>query len=328
MVALRVLVLITQAIRERDRKKPEEGKKSPAAKVADPLAEAVRESLAERGIGDAVLASGQWPRIRADLTELSAAGVDVRQFLREATPFLERVDAERATATAGNANTAGQQVTRDPYAAPAEETPTREATERRTLGEWFAGLRRRTMDPEASRAARLDQHGISPQQHTQLVIMTCATLADESRATSLVMARGWPDVAARMVKAHEAGRDPRSALAAVPERIAQAKAAGIELTSVEAASGLLRDAERARSQPTKQAAPGRAEGTTRAAGQGRAAGAAPGQAPPQSRSAAAAAKSTTVAPGTAPAPRKTASGARRPKPTGAPQQGQGRRRGQ
>uniref|UniRef100_UPI003F4933BD hypothetical protein n=1 Tax=unclassified Streptomyces TaxID=2593676 RepID=UPI003F4933BD len=357
-VALQVLVMAAQALREHHQREAAGANARPApapAPAAQPQPEAkpaqtpaqrqdanpqhekyvvvVRETVQPAAVADAMVNASQWPKLAEELRKLEAAGVDVSAFLKDAAPVIARIDADlRAGATAPGVSVAA---TTAPYNPWATVNPDR-AEQAKPVGEriaefvkkavqaiknaWQKVTGRKSEQVLGDRSQDLKRHGISPQVNTRLVVAAREALADESALAQLVTSREWPSIAGQMKQLQEAGHNPREALAGIPARIQQAAAAGISLTPAEAARGLL--TEQAKT-PVPVPAPATAPAVPATAASAKPAPA-PAAAAAPARATAATAKSTTTAPGTTPAPGpQAAPTAATPRPA-APSQTRGR----
>lgn len=265
-IALQALVLLARAAANRSANAP--------AKAADPelarYAQAIRETIRPEALAEAVLNSPQWPQLAAELRTLERAGVDVREFLKDAAPLVARIDADvRAAAPHPGVNVPPHAMQpRDPWAPPpGEQRPQREGPGlpsrvaesvrrgadrvRESVQRWRNGGD--PAGPAEAMGRELDRAGITPQQNARLTIAAREAISDEALLGKLVTSRQWPAVAAEMTRLQQAGRDPREALAGVPERIQQAARAGITLGAAEAAQGLLTEQAKTPAAPTEGA---------------------------------------------------------------------------
>lgn len=339
-VALQVLVMAAQALREQQQREAAAAP-SPAAQqtaapapqpapdpVRDRYAQMVRETVQPAAVAEAMVGARQWPQLAEELRKLEGAGIDVRQFLMDAAPVIERIDADLRAGSPMPGVTVSAAATnpRDPWAPPLEEK-----RDGPTLGErvkewvkkvveafketWKKVTGRGKPSALGDRSKDLAQHGISPQENTRFVVTAREALADETVLGQLVTSREWPSIAGQMKGLREAGHDPREALAGVPTRMRQAAAAGINLSPAEAARGLL--AEQAKTPPRPQtvstpagATPSTAPTTARSPAPATSATADSSNTAAQhpkvrafhDRAAAATAQSTTATPGATPAP--------------------------
>jgi cell pole-organizing protein PopZ len=315
-VALQVLVLLAQSVREHQRDQ-QAGNPPPPQRTLDPethrYALAVREKLPPE-LAAAIVNGPGWNRLAGELQQLERVGVDVRRFLGDAAPLVARIDADlRASLPQpGLTVNAAALAPASPFELPRQaERPTlvqrvRKAVER-LRERWQQWRERRNPSALGNRAQDLAREGIGPQQNARLVIAAREAIADERLLGQLVTSRQWPTVAGQMQRLQDSGRNPREALAGVAQRIRQAADAGIRLSAAEAASGLLTD-------QAKAAAPTTAPSATTGPAPTRAATVpAPAVTPaPAAQTPAAAARSTptsTPAASAAPAPTPTAQAA-------------------
>ncbi|WP_438297926.1 hypothetical protein [Streptomyces sp. HUAS TT7] len=313
-VALQVLVMTAQALREHQQRQAAAAAQNPTPTPPAPqptappnpdherYAAMVRGTVQPADVAAAMVSAPQWPQLADELKKLEGAGVDVGQFLKDAAPVIARMDADLRTGSPTPGVTATGSLTataHNPFAAPSGEKPERDGpglVER--FVEWvkekLANLFGKEKPPLGDRSGDLARHGIGPQENAKLVVTAREALADETALGQLVTSREWPGIAAQMRDLQQAGHNPREALAGIPIRIQQAAAAGINLTPAEAARGLLND--QAKTSPAP-AAPS-TTATTETAAPKASSTAAPAAAPiVNGRAAAATAQSTTVAPG-------------------------------
>ncbi|WP_331720796.1 hypothetical protein OG762_52190 (plasmid) [Streptomyces sp. NBC_01136] len=361
-IALQVLVMAAQALREHQEREvaraaaapapaaePDtSGASEPAQEPArdpdrDRYAQMVRHTVEPPAVAEAMVTAPQWPQVADELRRLENAGVNVGQFLADATPVIARIDADMraGSPTPGVTASATATTPRNPFAAPAEDT----SAEREGPGmvkqfvewvkkvveavkEWFKKVTGRGEDSGLDgREKDLAKHGVSPQENTRAVVMAREAMADEHVLGQLVTSREWPGIAAQMKTLQEAGHDPREALAGVPLRMKQAADAGISLSPAEAARGLLNEQAktpvpaRATTAPAPANSASAAPQATPATAPSATTSATPAAAPP--RAAAANAQSTTATPGASPAPGPQASTTT---PTPAPTQARGHTR--
>ncbi|MFK0160697.1 hypothetical protein ACIQVK_52780 [Streptomyces sp. NPDC090493] len=359
-IALQVLVMAAQALREHQEREAARaaaapapadqpdtsGPSDPAQEPArdpdrDRYAQMVRDTVEPPAVAEAMVTAPQWPQVADELKRLESAGVDVGQFLADATPVIARIDADMRAGSLTPGVTATATTSRNPFAAPADDTsPERDGpgmVERfvewvkkvvEAVKEWWQKVTGRGEDSSLDgREKDLAKHGVSPQENTRAVVMAREAMADEHVLGQLVTSREWPGIAAQMKALQEAGHDPREALAGVPLRMKQAADAGISLTPAEAARGLLNEQAKtpAPARATTAPAPANsASATTKATPATTSSpttSTAPAAAPP--RAAAANAQSTTATPGASPAPGPQASTTT---PTPAPTQARGHTR--
>ncbi|WP_329235802.1 hypothetical protein [Streptomyces canus] len=357
-MALQVLVMAAQALREHQEREAARAAAAPAPAAEpdtsgasepardpdrDRYAQMVRDTVEPPAVAEAMVTAPQWPQVADELRRLENAGVDVGQFLADATPVIARIDADMraGSPTPGVTASATATTPRNPFAAPAEDA----SAEREGPGmverlvewvkkvveavkEWFKKVTGRGEDSSLEgREKDLVKHGVSPQENTRAVVMAREAMADEHVLGQLVTSREWPGIAAQMKTLQEAGHDPREALAGVPLRMKQAADAGISLTPAEAARGLLNEQAkapvpaRATTAPAPANSASAAPQATPATTPSATTSAAPAAAPP--RAAAANAQSTTATPGASPAPGPQASTTT---PTPAPTQARGHTR--
>ena len=270
-VALQVLVLIAQAVREHQRREAV-GDPPPPPRTLDPetqrYALAVREKISPPEVADALINGPGWNRLAEELRQLERAGVDVRGFLGDAAPLVARIDADLRAALPrpGLVVSPAALTPSNPFELPSPaERPTvverlQRAVER--VREWLQQWReRRNPSAPTDRAQRLAREGVGPQQNTRLVIAAREAIADERLLGQLVASRQWPAIAGQMQRLQDAGRNPREALAGVAQRMRQAADAGIQLNPAEAASGLLSDQAKAATPATTVSATAAATST-------------------------------------------------------------------
>ncbi|MFF4709584.1 hypothetical protein [Streptomyces sp. NPDC001297] len=354
-IALQVLVMAAQALREHQEREaalaaavppPEPAPEPVQEPERDPdrdrYAQMVRDTVEPPAVAEAMVNAPQWPQVADELRRLENSGVDVRQFLADATPVIARIDADLRAGSETPGVSVSAPEPRNPFAAPAEDgSPEREgpgviarivewvkqAVE--AVKEWFKKVTGRGEESGLDgREKDLARHGISPQDNARSVITAREALADEPLLGQLVLSREWPGIAAQMKTLEAVGHDPREALAGVPLRMKQAAAAGISLTPAEAARGLLNDQAKTPVPPRDTVTP--ADSASAAAESAPAS--TPSSAAPASparaayaagRAAAANAQSTTATPGASPAPGPQASTTT---PTQAPTQARGHTR--
>jgi len=260
-VALRILIMAAQAIREHQRQ--EALRKQPnALPVPAPgterYAQIVAVNLRDDRLTGSLVGAPQWREFADALKGLEATGVDVGRFLRDAAPLIRRIDADVRASRPHPGVQVAPQPPMNPYvqartAVPSGPRPrdgrglaTRTAAMVRGAGDKVRDLGRRGTNTkltgdEAARVKALASRGIDPQQNAALVVRAREALADEQLLGHLVFDRAWPATAAQMMQLQAQGHDPRVALAQVPARIDQAAAAGIGLGAGEAARGLMSD---------------------------------------------------------------------------------------
>lgn len=268
--ALQALILMAKAVSEHQERRAAAIQQQQPAQVqqqptADPqlerLAQAVREKIQPPEVAAAMVAGPGWPQLASELQRLERSGVDVRTFLADAAPLVQRIDADlKAQAPQPGVSVPPAALApRDPWAPPPNERgrnrPDRPSVGRRMwegVKKTGAGIRerwqkwreRRSPSALGKRSKALAAEGIGPQMNARFVVIARESVADERLLGSLVTSRQWPAIAGQMNRLQEAGKNPREALAGVPARIKQAEAAGVRITAAEAARGLLSEAAR------------------------------------------------------------------------------------
>lgn len=343
-VALHVLVMAAQALREHQEREAAKATTTTApaptpTPAPDPqrdrFAKMVRDTVQPAAVAEAMVTAPQWPQLADELRKLEAAGVDVKSFLGQAAPVIAKIDTDlRAGSPAPGVTVPANAATpRNPWAPPpGQDRPSREGP---GLGERIAELVKKAAEAIKNAVQKLTgrnsggtaQPAVNTQANILAVVTAREALADEKVLGQLVNSREWPDIAEQMKGLQEAGHNAREALAGVPTRIEQAKAAGITLSAAEAAHGLLNEQA---ATPAPPAAASQAPNTTASPSSTPATEATPTAAPQTSsttassatspavaRTAAANAQSTTATPGATPAPSPAAA---QTAPTASPQQ--------
>lgn len=161
----------------------------PEPEPAGEWARLLRETMPAGPVREAILASPSWPDIAASMARLQESGVDVRQVL--AVAYTEGAGAER-TVSGGT---------------PAAQPRIRSRDALRIYGPLSVDLDLPADLDLSDRGRALAQLGVSRAENQRFVRTVQEALTSESarEASTLVMSRQWPLVAARMAKMSDAG---------------------------------------------------------------------------------------------------------------------------